>query len=227
MRCILTITICVFYASIARGQKKNVIDSQFLANGTCIQLTTNGSGNENQRYAIEIINRLTNDTIVHFIDSIQHAHCSPPNSIFFINDSIGFFTESGGCYASYNWLFRTEDSGVTWKFIRSGSRTDGHSFHMLHNESFYMFDDRRGIIIWEMRNGALVYSVCSDGGLTWTGKTSRIWVKKSPMKIQHISFSADGQVTIICGEKFMYESERKGVVILQSNNFGKSFRLVK
>ena len=213
--------------SIAWGQRNSVIDEQILMNGTFIRLTANSSANENQRYAIEIINRITNDTTVNYIDSIQHAHCSPPNSIFFITDSIGFFTESGGCYASYNWLFRTTDRGLTWTFIESGSRTDGNSFNMLNNESFYMFNRGKGIIIWEINAGQLVYSITSDGGINWTLKNQKVVDNGNAKEIQSISFSAEGQVTILYSEKYLFESDRKSVSIIQSNDFGQSFKKLK
>ena len=123
------------------GKVIRLLISKFYRNGKLVRLTVNGSADENKRYAIELINRFTNDAIVHYMDSVQHAHCSPPNAIFFVNDSIGFFTESGGCYASYNWLFRTTDRGLTWKFIESGSRTDGNSLRMLNNESFSLLSN--------------------------------------------------------------------------------------
>lgn len=204
-------------------QSATVIDEQVLSNGKLIRLTANASPDENKRYAIVFINRLTNDTVVNYMDSIQHAHCSPPNSIFFINDSVGFFTESGGCYASYNWLFRTTDRGLTWKFVESGSRTDGNSFRMLNNKSFYMFDALRGIIIWEIKDGKLIYSLTSDGGVNWTTTSQAVKEKDNLKTIQSICFSADGQVTLICTEKFIVESDRKKVLVLQSDDYGKSF----
>lgn len=214
-------------ASIAWGQSNTLIDQQILSNGKLIRLTSNGSADENKRYAIELINRLTNDTILHYMDSIQHAHCSPPNSIFFVNDSTGFFTESGGCYASYNWLFRTTDRGLTWKFIESGSRTDGNSFRLLNNESFYMFNELHGIIVWELKEGKLIYSLTSDGGVNWTKHRQVVMSKDNRKEIQSISFSADGQVTVVCAEKFILEPDRKRVLVLQSNDFGKLFHPLK
>ena len=60
-------------------QNKTVIDEQVLTNGKLIRLTSFYSNDENKHYAIELINRFSDDTIVNYIDSIQHAHCSPPN----------------------------------------------------------------------------------------------------------------------------------------------------
>jgi len=206
------------------GQTKTVIDQQILANGTLVRLTSLYSNDENKHFAVELINRLTNDTIVNFIDSIRHANCSPPNSIFFINDSTGFFTESGGCYASYDWLFRTTDRGQTWKYIETGSRTSGNSeFCKLNNKTFYMFDDSKGIIIWDFKDGKLIYSLTSDGGISWKMNFQKVIVKANINEIQNISYSADGQVTLVCSEKYLRESERKRVTIIQSNNYGNSF----
>lgn len=209
------------------GQQPYVIDEQVLPNGIIIRLTSNHSGDENKRYALESINRSSNDTIVNFIDSVQHAHCSPPNSIFFINDSIGFFTESGGCYASYNWLFRTANRGLSWQHIESGSRTDGNSFQMLTNESFYMFNQLKGIIVWEVKEGRLIYSLTNDGGINWIQKEQTVFEKEDKKEFQSISFSADGQVTLVCSEAYLFESDRNKAEILQSNNFGETFRKVR
>jgi hypothetical protein len=223
---ILSLVLCFCYSSYCFGQKQTIIDQQVLNSGKLIRLISNSSADENKRYSIEFINRLTNDTLVNYIDSIQHAHCSPPNSIFFINDSVGFFTESGGCYASYDWLFRTTDKGKTWKFIETGSRTSGNSeFCMLSNKTFYMFDEIKGIIIWDVKDGKLIYSLTSDGGISWKINTQK--VKANINEIQNISYSADGQVTVVCSEKYLRESERKRVTIIQSNNFGNTFLELK
>lgn len=192
-----------------------------------IRLTANASGDEHKKYALEFINRLKNDTLINFMDSVRHAHCSPPNSIFFINDSTGFFTESGGCYASYNWLFRTSDRGENWTFIDSGSRTDGNSFQMLNNQSFYMFNEKEGIIVWELLDGSIVYSLTSDGGLTWSQKTQNMFHKEEHHEVESISFSASGQITIVCAKNYVRETERQPVRVIQSTNYGKSFKLLK
>lgn len=210
------------------GQNIIVIDKQTISNGKLIQLTSNSSSDLDKRYALKFINTFTKDTVVNYIDSVRHAHCSPPNSIFFINDSTGFFTESGGCYACYDWLFRTTDRGLTWDFIESGSRTSGNSMNFrLNNQSFYMFNELQGIIIWELKEGELFYSLSSDGGINWEKKSHLALKKTDKKQIQNISFSADGQVTIICSDAYFIESDRKRVEIIQSNNYGKSFEKIK
>lgn len=217
--------IFIFHDSNIWGQTKTVMDQQIMINGALIRLISNSSVDEKKRYAIEFINRFTDDTIVNYIDSIQHAHCSPPNSIFFINDSTGFFTESGGCYASYDWLFRTTDKGLTWKYVQSGSRTYGSpALCRLNNKTFYMFTELKGIIIWDINDGKLMYSLTSDGGISWNMKSQELNVKTNINEIQNISYSSDGQVTLICSEQYLLEYDRKRVTIIQSNNFGNSFR---
>jgi hypothetical protein len=209
-------------------QTKTVIDEQNLTNGKLVRLTSYYTNDENKHYAIEFINRLSNDTIVNYIDSIQHAHCSPINSLFFINDSIGFFTESGGCYASYDWLFRTTDKGKNWKHIKTGSRTFGNpALCRLNNRTFYMFNELKGIIIWDFLEGKLTYSLTSDGGINWKMNSQDIATKSKINEIHDISYSADGQVTLVCGEKYLLEPERKKVTIIQSNNFGNTFSELK
>ena len=224
MKQTLVIWSIILLGSNINGQSLNIIDEQILSNETLIRLLSNSSPDENKRYSIEFINKFKNDTIVSYIDSIQHAHCSPLNSIFFINDSIGFITESGGCYASYDWLFRTSDKGQTWKYIETGSRTSSNSqFCRLNNKTFYMFDESKGIIIWDFKDDKLLFSLTSDGGENWNLKSQEFTLKANINEMQNIIFSADGEVTIVCNEKYMLESDRKRVLIIQSNNFGKSF----
>lgn len=209
-------------------QTKTVIDEQILATGKLIRLTSYYTNDENKHYAIEIINGLAKDTIVNYIDSVVHAPCSPPNSLFFINDSIGFFTESGGCYASYDWLFRTTDKGKTWRNIKTGSRTFGNpALCRLNNKTFYMFNELKGIIIWDFIEGKLIYLQTSDGGINWEMNSQDISTNAKINEIHDINFSADGQVTLVCGEKYFLESDRKKVTIIQSNNFGDSFSELK
>jgi WD40 repeat protein len=227
MKQLLLICTTLLLGLSAYGQKSLLIDEQQLPNGKFIRLVSNHSPDENKRYALEFINRFTKDTLTHYIDSIEHAHCSPINSIFFINDSTGFFTESGGCYASYDWLFRTTDKGLTWKYIESGSRTFGHSaLCRLNNKSFYMFNEFNGIIIWNVENGKLIYSLSSDGGLSWHSHAQNIHVKPTINEVQHFSFSTDGQVTLVFSEKYVLETDRKRVIIIQSSDFGKSFHIL-
>lgn len=207
------------------AQKATLIDQQVLDAGKFVQLVSYPTGDENMRYALKFINFFTKDTLTNFMKDVQHAHCSPPNSIFFINDSVGFFTESGGCYASYNELFRTSDRGLSWQFIESGSRIDGNYYSRLNNETFYMFNESEGIIIWHVNEeNQLMYSLTNDGGLKWNQHTISMDKIKGGNEIQSIYYSKNGQVTIIISSAFILESDRENVVILQSKNFGKSFK---
>lgn len=90
-----------------------------------------------------------------------------------------------------------------------------------------MFNELKGIIIWDFKEGKLTYSVTSDGGLSWNAKSQEFKVKPEINEIQNINYSADGQVTLVCIEKYIRESDRKRVTILQSNNFGNSFETLK
>ncbi len=207
-------------------QKETLIDQQFMSNWTVIRLVRFYTSDENSRYALQFINQLKKDTIVEFLDSVQHAHCSPPNSIFFINDSIGFFTESGGCYASYDWLFRTNDRGKTWNHIQSGSRTSGNAeMDGLTNQSFYMFNEKKGVIIWKLEKGQLLYSTTNDGGINWVQQFFKS-DKIKEQQIQHIRFSARGEITLVLSNLFVFETDREESLIFKSTNFGKSFRIL-
>jgi hypothetical protein len=201
------------------AQKRYIIDEQRLTYEKTIALTQS----EN-RYELMFINQVKNDTTYQSIEGIQHAHCSPPNSIFFVNDSIGFLTESGGCYASYNWLFRTKDRGVTWEFIESASGTEVSYGSKLNNETFYMFNERAGIIIWRVEKNNLIYSITNDGGLVWAEKKMKVSNLSGKVELSAIEFSAEGQVLVSVSDKYILESQRKKTTILESTNFGKTFR---
>ena len=95
------------------------------------------------------------------------------------------------------------------------------------SESFYMFDELNGIIVWELKEGKLIYSLTSDGGINWTTHRQVVMSKSNKKEIQNISFSADGQVTVVCAEKYILESNRKRALVLQSNDFGKLFHPLK
>ncbi|HRG58771.1 MAG TPA: hypothetical protein PK323_07400 [Bacteroidia bacterium] len=224
MKQTFVIWVLLIFALKGLAQTKTVIDEQILTNGALIRLTSVYSNDENKHYAIEIINRHNHDTIVNFIDSLEHAHCSPPNSIFFINDSIGFFTESGGCYASYDWLFSTTNKGKTWKYIETASRTFGNpAYCRLNNTTFYMFSELKGIIIWDFKDNRLSYSLTMDGGKEWKMSFQELNIKAKINEIQNITFSADGQAIIVLGEKYSIESDRKRVKVIESIDFGNSF----
>lgn len=201
------------------AQKRQIIDEQRLTYERTIALTQSENG-----YELMFINRVKNDTAYQSIEGIQHAPASPPNSIFFVNDSVGFLTESGGCYASYNWLFRTNNGGLTWKFIETGSRTEGNYYSKLSNETFYMFNERAGIIIWRVEKNNLIYSITNDGGLVWAEKKMKVSNLSGKVKLSAIEFSAEGQVLVSVSDKYILESQRKKTTILESTNFGKSFR---
>lgn len=218
----------IFLISIATSgysQQATLIDQQVLEPGKTVQLVSFPTGNENTHYALQYINLFTKDTLTNYMREVQHAHCSPPNSIFFINDSVGFFTESGGCYASYNQLFRTSNRGLSWQFIESGSRIDGNFYSRLNNETFYMFNESQGIIIWHVNEeNQLMYCLTNDGGITWNQHNISMEKFDGSDEIQNIYYSKNGQVTIVMSSAFIFESDRENVVILQSNNFGKSFK---
>ena len=90
-----------------------------------------------------------------------------------------------------------------------------------------MFNELKGIIIWDFLEGKLTYSVTSDGGINWKMNSQDIVTNVKINEIHDISYSADGQVTLVCNEKYSLESERKKVTIIQSNNFGITFSELK
>lgn len=227
---ILTISLFTFKSL---GQNHTVIDHQELGDGKVVELVTYPISWEPEglgfKYAVKFINRFNKDTLINDLKDVQFTPCTTSNSIFFINDSIGFITASGGCYASYNQLFRTTDKGLTWQHIPSASRIDGNFYSHLNNETFYMFNASDGIIIWHVNEAdQLMYSLTHDGGITWNQLTIPMEdIDEQHQDVQKILYAANGQVTLVLSSDFILESDRQNVVILQSNNFGKSFKKLK
>ena len=90
-----------------------------------------------------------------------------------------------------------------------------------------MFNELSGIIVWEINEGKLIFSITIDGGVNWIMKSQVIDKRTQVLEIQTINFSADGQVTIAFSEKHVFESNRKNVTIIQSNDYGHSFKKLK
>ena len=70
----LALFICMIPSFSVWCQNKTVIDEQLLTNGRSISLVSYYSDDQNKLYGLEITDRLTQDTITHYIDNIQHAH---------------------------------------------------------------------------------------------------------------------------------------------------------
>ena len=164
------------------------------------------------------------DSLIVIIDSIEHVPCGGPNSIFFIDDSTGFLFESGGCYAYYNWMYRTADKGHTWKKVVFEIGTE--LFPDLNAKKFYMFGHQRGIIIWQVANGNLVISTTADGGFTWTREIILIGTEIPVRNIDNIRFAANGQILVTVSEYTTAETSNNPAMVFQSTDFGKSWRML-
>jgi len=77
--------------------------------------------------------------------------------VYFVNDSLGFMIGSKGT------IFRSNDGGLIWNKIESGTKL------MLHSISF--IDDKRGFIA----GNDMVCLKTTDGGLTWQDNTLDIF----------------------------------------------------
>jgi hypothetical protein len=204
------------------AQKYREIDRQQFKDARIISLVHVLNKDSTSSYQLLFVDLLKKDTIRNIIDSIQHVPCSEPNGIFFINDLTGFLTECGGCYGYYNYLFRTTNRGLTWKKIAVGNEWVSN----LNNKTFYMFNEQQGIIVWGINGDVFEYSITHDGGASWERKDIK-FENVFYRKTSSIDFSSDGQVTIVFNEPYLLESERKRTLVIQSNDYGKSFHKMK
>jgi Neuraminidase (sialidase) len=88
-----------------------------------------------------------------------------------------------------------------------------------------MFNEKKGVIIWELEKGQLVYSTTNDGGINWEQQSFKSY-KIKEQQIQHIRFSASGEITLVLSNLFVFETDREESLIFKSTNFGKSFKIL-
>ena len=210
--------------TVTQAQRFNNLDIETLPGNRMVLLQRDASVGGEEGFRLFFTDVLYEDSLIIAIDSIDHVPCGGPNSLFFINDSVGFMMESGGCYAYYNWMYRTPDRGHTWKKVVFETNTE--LFPNLSNKNFYMFNNLRGIIIWQVGGGKIIYSTTEDGGFTWKREMKDIGLNQSIRIIDSIHFSATGQIIVIATEKERISIENKNGTIVISEDFGKTFFLM-
>jgi hypothetical protein len=219
----LLFILVILHLSSPANSQNSFQDKQLLESRRWVSLYENVR-NLNNKFTLVNTSLNYNDSVKIVIDSIDIVPCDGPSSIFFLNDSVGFLTQSGGCYAHYNFLHRTSDGGNSWVEVIHVVGADLPP--SLNNDNFYMFDDTRGIIIWQIKNGYVDYSESNDGGNTWILKKAKVKPDLGA-HILSIQFSVNGQITLVTGTRSMIESDKKEVCVLQSNDFGKTYRILK
>ena len=208
----------------SQAQKRYPLQVQLLGDYT-ITLQILSEENRVPDYVLEFFNKKTQETLSVTIDSIDHVPCGNISAQF-VNEKLGFIYETGGCYATYNWLYRTEDGGNTWK--RVIAKID-NEFSYIRGKEFFMFNEKSGIVLWQMKDEQLTWLVTNDGGLTWTNKTENF--KDVGEQFQYIiqtSFNENGIITLhVTANMQSLEEMKKNLVMIQSIDAGNSFYLLQ
>lgn len=220
------ISYCLFLSILFSGfvNAQSTLIEYAYSNGSHLFLVENFT-QKGERHSLSFVktNRNYQDSVIYHLDTINVIPCGHINSMHFINDSVGFITESGGCYAYYNYLFRTEDAGKSWKAVEIQV---GNEFEAVLNEDhFFMFDEKNGMIIWKVDNRKVYYSVSSDGGKSWKTKTFSLDADESYRYLTGIHFSKGGQIILVVSSEFAgIKSRTNSLLVFQSLDFGKTFK---
>ncbi len=225
----ISVFICLLAAFTLHGQSDQTIDKQDLKTGKWVSLVSTFQPNDEEHvYQLVFTNPNYRDSAIIQIDSLELPQCVVPNSIFFLNDSVGFLTAAGGCYLSYNGLFRTTDRGHSWQSIFLDLKEeDAGSLHLsrICNDNFHMYDDLRGMIVWKIIDYKIWYSVTNDGGLTWTLRSETVAPSNTHLNnIEIVHFSDLGLATLIVRN---YNAQSQHTVVYQFTDYGEHFRLLR
>lgn len=160
------------------------------------------------------------DSVVSVLTGVLN---NPTLNIHFVNKDLGFIYGYSTVYAFYPILFRTDDGGKTWKTIFAGMGTP------FRRSDFFMFNEKKGIIVNNWNNEPnFNYMLTDDGGKTWrqcTFKTSRTDIRMLNVDglISEV-YSENGYVTILLTTPDNGNRGSENILILQSTDFGKTFK---
>jgi hypothetical protein len=160
----------------------------------------------------------------------------------FVNKEVGFLYGHEVGYGIWPFLFRTSDGGLHWERKVFDAKENGPQ---LHRQNFFMFDERRGILIaggGDMMKDLLgkkqkdfQYYTTSNGGNTWHLHKKRLKVIPASARIenydmvQHCTFDSTGKVDVYvltepwntgAGKRSIEDRKRYRIY---SEDFGKSF----
>jgi hypothetical protein len=132
-------------------------------------------------------------------------------NIKFVTVQDGFLFGYGVIYAHYPFLYRTADGGKTWTPIRLDTGP-------LSPTKFYMFNDKRGMILADKADeNSYYYYTTVDGGINWLKQAITMnSAGSTAMTKPYAVFRPDGLVTLVFGAD-----------VFQSNDFGNTFRSLK
>lgn len=184
----------------------------------------------------------TNATDTNYIDITNLESTGNPVQHIgfqFVTEQIGFVYGNEMGYGIWPFFIKTVDGGKTWERLLFEKREYGAP---IMPEYFHMFDEKRGILIYNYKRGPdsfilnaekrLRYYITKDGGNTWKSRTKKI---KNNVRISNeehrlsCSYDDDGKVTLkilktpweaASGKRSL---EDRTILELISNDFGKRF----
>lgn len=159
------------------------------------------------------------------VESILIGELHPSQlNIQFVSRSVGFLYGYAAYYAFYPILFRTENGGASWQKIIAGPAGTP-----MRRADFFMFNESKGILLNNWNSEPYFnYMLTNDGGKTW--QQQRFKISRNDMRIMNTDealnavYSENGTVTVILKTLDSgYRSTAK-VVVLESKDFGNSFK---
>ncbi|MDH4474301.1 MAG: hypothetical protein QE487_16975 [Fluviicola sp.] len=217
----------LFLSGISVGQITQEIDRQRLTNvnkWVTLVYKTGQIEDGQEKYNLVFTDINYKDSLVMPVN-VGIPACARLNSILFTNDSVGFITLTGGCYMYNNRLYRTTNKGKQWERVDLGK--ESYNSSQLSGENFQMFDEQRGIIIWQIEEDHLTYSITTDSGINWSFQKQKLPFESISHNaaIEVIYFTQNGEVTLIT--RYRQQNGTDKTAVLQSIDFGKSFNLLK
>jgi hypothetical protein len=228
------------YSQKSQDTTEKLIQIQLLSSNEAYYLVNNYSylnndstSIENLRYNIQL--KYSNDdgktyTICN-LDSIfvslKGPLSNPSLNIHFVNKNLGFIYGYSAVYAFYPILFRTEDGGKTWQTIFAGIIGKP-----LRRSDFFMFNESKGIIVSNWNSTPVFnYFITEDGGKTWLPRSFKI--SNTDIRILNAEgflsevYSEKGEVTVIFKTPDNGNRGSGKVLVIQSKDFGKTFKELK
>jgi len=219
-------TLVVFTGYSQNNDTRTVLQVQKLDSNTYVRLS-NDSGHYHLAW-LDSNDKIESTTTV---DSIAFSSGNPIQRIHiqFLNQQTGFLCGYESGYGYYPFVFKTSDSGQHWKRVLFEKSDWGCP---LRPSDFFMFDVNRGIVVANWHNvNSLDYYLTNDGGETW--KKNKFRMRDSGVEIKNHDaylktvFSADGQITCLVMDPDLEYGVNTTAFILKSDDFGKSFRILK
>lgn len=157
---------------------------------------------------------------------------NPIEALFmkFISVNTGFIYGYEHGFGYFPILYKTTDAGKTWARVLFEKN---ETLCPLYKDSFHMFNQKQGIAIVnpifllskkEYSKNNFDYFITNDGGLTWEKKS--LVLKAQNIEISNFNgsiktfFKKNGTVISII-------SNIKNTIVLRSDDFGATFRLLK